>query len=325
MARTFRRPQVVAPQGFGGLPKSKQARAPCGCSSTDPRAGRSRRAKQLRARDSRIPFREPVARPRGTDRLAALPTGVARVAASDLRVSGRSSSWSPPAVADVHLTAGSGYVWAVLGRRDPDTDRPEDREGDYGRRGPGRDGVAAGFDEVWVRRRPDRNHHSSRPGVHGHRAAYRGLGRVSTTSRPAPERSGPLIPSQRRRSDRPVHGRRGVRRCGSASAHGSGLGVRCTLGGEQRRWHHLEVNPVTGNVTTLDVGAPVGPSRWTSATGSSGRRRHGYTRVGPEFEFVVTRPLSAGGVYKKHGITSIAASAMTAGTATRGRARSREP
>jgi hypothetical protein len=37
------------------------------------------------------------------------------VAASDLRVLREIKLVEPPAVADVHVTAGSGYVWAVLG------------------------------------------------------------------------------------------------------------------------------------------------------------------------------------------------------------------
>ena len=80
------------------------------------------------------------------------PTGVARVAASDLRVLREIKLVEPTAgLSDTYVTSVSGYVWAVVG--DGTLRRIDQRTAKVTGRvdvGPGATGIDAGFDEVWV-------------------------------------------------------------------------------------------------------------------------------------------------------------------------------
>jgi streptogramin lyase/predicted Ser/Thr protein kinase len=78
-------------------------------------------------------------------------TGVARIAASDLQVLREIELVEPPAVPDIYVTSGGGYVWAVLGdgtltRIDP---RTADVTGTVDV-GSGATDITAGFGAVWV-------------------------------------------------------------------------------------------------------------------------------------------------------------------------------
>ena len=157
------------------------------------------------------------------------------------------------------MTSGSGYVWAVLGdgpltRIDPRTAKVTGTV-DVG---PGATGIDAGFDAVWVADDlsgtitpvdPEPSRSGSLPRSRA----------TSTTSRLAPERSGPSIPTQA--SSSPIDPTTG------AVGAPVRVGLRPTdlASGLDALWVAnngdgtiSKVNPVTGKVSTLDVGAPVG-------------------------------------------------------------------
>ena len=186
-------------------------------------------------------------------------TGVARVAASDLRVLREIKLVEPPAVADVHLTAGSGYVWAVLGdgtltRIDPRTAKVTGTV-DVGQ---GATGIDAGFDEVWVAddltgtitpvdpESMDIGQPTEISG--GIDDIEAGAGAVWSLDTVA----GVVVPIDPSTGAAGAPVRVGVRPTDLASGFDA-LWVANSGDGTISK-----VNPVTGNVTTLDVGAPVG-------------------------------------------------------------------
>jgi len=250
----------IAPQGLGGLPEVEAGEGALWLSvsgtlvQVDPAEPSSSELVSLGP-----PFGSPSLTLAEQIVWAASSTGVARVAASDLRILREIELVEPPAVADIHLTAGGGYVWAVVGdgtltRIDPRTAKVT-RTVDVGQ---GATGIDAGFDKVWV---ADDLTGTITPvdpesmdvgqpievsgGIDDIEAGARAVWSLDTVAGVVV----PIDPSTRD-ADAPV--RVGVRPTDLASGFDS-LWVANSDDGTISK-----VNPVTGNVTTLDVGAPVG-------------------------------------------------------------------
>jgi predicted Ser/Thr protein kinase len=250
----------VAPQGFGGLPEVEAGEGALWLFingilvQVDPAEPSSSELVSVGT-----PFGSPSLALAEQIVWAASPTGVARVAASDLRVLREIKLVEPPAVADVRLTAGSGYVWAVLGdgtltRIDPRTAKVTGTV-DVGQ---GATGVAAGFDQVWVADDltgtitpvdPESMDIGQPTEVSGGIDDIdAGAGAVWSLDTVA----GVVVPIDPSTGAAGAPVRVGVRPTDLASGFDA-LWVANNGDGTISK-----VNPVTGNVTTLDVGAPVG-------------------------------------------------------------------
>ena len=250
----------IAPQGFGGLPEVEAGEGALWLFingtlvQVDPAEPSSSDLVSIGA-----PFGSPSLTLAEQIVWTASSTGVARVAASDLRILREIKLVEPPAVADVHVTAGSGYVWAVLGdgtltRIDPRTAKVTGTV-DVGQ---GATGIDAGFDEVWVADDltgtitpvdPESMNIGQPTEVSGGIDDIEaGAGAVWSLDTVA----GVVVPIDPSTGAAGAPVRVGVRPTDLASGFDA-LWVANSGDGTISK-----VNPVTGNVTTLDVGAPVG-------------------------------------------------------------------
>ena len=250
----------VAPQGFGGLPEVEAGEGALWLFingtlvQVDPAEPSSSELVTVGS-----PFGSPSLALAEQIVWAASSTGVARVAASDLRVLREIKLVEPPAVADVRVTAGSGYVWAVLGdgtltRIDPMTAKVTGTV-DVGQ---GATGIDAGFHEVWVADDltgtitpvdPESMDIGQPTEVSGGIDDIEaGAGAVWSLDTVA----GVVVPIDPSTGAAGAPARVGVRPTDLASGFDA-LWVANNGDGTISK-----VNPVTTNVTTLDVGAPVG-------------------------------------------------------------------
>jgi DNA-binding beta-propeller fold protein YncE/predicted Ser/Thr protein kinase len=190
---------------------------------------------------------------------AAASPEVSRVAASDLKVLRGIKLAEPPAVPDIYLTSGSGYVWAVLGdgtltRIDPKTAKVTGTVDVGG----SATAIDAGFDAVWVADDlagtitpvdPESMELGQPTDISGGIDDIEaGAGAVWTLDTDA----GVVVPIDPTTGEVGAPVRVGVRPTDLAS------GLDALWVANNGDGTISKVNPVTGDVSTLDVGGPVG-------------------------------------------------------------------